>query len=164
MLVKIKAESKSAKSRLEKDYSKYSLLDPVLREEGDQIRERACKIVGVHSHKLAAKRAREGIKKAVCISVNEVSESLKKVHVLRVKVKNQRSAVSKGVKCARKIYGEHQYNGNEEAECKVCRGAQIKLLLKILQKALGMKTALALAGKKREICRIIHLFRPPLSL
>ena len=37
VLVKIKSKGKTAKSRFEKDYSKYSLLDPVLREERDYI-------------------------------------------------------------------------------------------------------------------------------
>ena len=59
VLVQIITERESGKSGLEQNDGKYRLLNSVLREERDYIGERACKIISVHTHKLAAERARE---------------------------------------------------------------------------------------------------------
>jgi hypothetical protein len=146
--MKIKSERQSAKSCLDKNDSQDSFLNSVLREKRDYIGERACEIVCVHSHKLTAERAGERIKKAVGVSVYQISQAFKEINVLSVQVKNERRAVSKGVKRACKIDAEHQYDGNEEAKREIRGAACIQLLLKILQKALGMKSAFALLGIK----------------
>ena len=82
-LVNVESESEGTETCFEQEYGKQGLKDHTLREESNYIRERACKIVCIHSHKLSAKPSEESIKQT-SLTINQISKSLIKIDILSI--------------------------------------------------------------------------------